>query len=212
MARFSSRSGAPSRRARSYGVVLLVVCLHGAIALSCTPGAPASKPAEVIIPPRSDTVQPAMLPPSEAQFPELAADVACSRTRLRTGLALLTWVGGDAVGQQPMRLDAAIEKDGFERGEFVTAEPVAPGAVFRPATPRAVDATKSRGFAIRIAAAEDARVAIGPRAPSRVIVVENLEPGVNYFLRLAVRSDRGWSPAPTIRVQAPTCPADTPRN
>jgi hypothetical protein len=187
-----------------------MLCIAGASA--CTPAVPpAPSGQDRTVDTRQDTLVVTVLAPTTAQFPDLEADVLCSRTRARTGLAVLSWTGESALGAQPMRLDVAVEKSGFERGEFVSADPAVPGAPFRPATARVLAAAKARAFDIRIAAAEDARFTTATRPPSRSIVVEGLEPGVTYSLRLAVRTERGWSPAPTIRVQGPTCPADMER-
>jgi hypothetical protein len=141
------------------------------------------------------------------QFPALDVRTGCSETKLRTGYAVVSW-GGPLTVDSPLRIDVAADKRGFERGEFVTAAPAASGASFTPASARLLGKPVSRPLDITIATAEDARIAKATLQQNRAVVIERLEPGVNYFIRVAARSGDHWVPGPTLQVEAPTCTAD----
>jgi hypothetical protein len=141
------------------------------------------------------------------QFPALAVRTGCSVTKLRTGYAVVTWGGGRTI-ESTLRLDVAADKRGFERGEFVSASPLSPGGRFTAARATLAHAPVARPLDIVIAGQEDTRIAAATQPLSRAVVIERLEPGVNYFIRIAAREGTGWVPGPTLRVEAPTCPAD----
>jgi hypothetical protein len=149
----------------------------------------------------------ALLPEDAKQFPELEVTPLCSRVAPRSPLAIISWTGPMTLSSN-IRLDVAVDPEGFARGEFITAPRPIPGAGFSPAGKLLQAKVLGRPFRLRIASAEDTRVAIGILRPQRAIVVEGLEPGVYYFLRLAALSARGWIPSPIVSIEAPTCPAD----
>jgi hypothetical protein len=55
----------------------------------------------------------------------LQGEVACSETELGQGIARLDWKTGKTPGSE-QRVDVTIFRDGFERGDFESTEPLPP--------------------------------------------------------------------------------------
>lgn len=134
--------------------------------------------------------------------PSLRVAVACSRTKLRTGVAIISGEPVAAVGAPDLRLDVAVDKEGFARGAYATLLPLSGGRAFRPNASAAE--LYARALDLRVA---DEGAVPAPK-PDGAVVIERLEPGLNYFWRVARRTDRGWIAGEIVRVEAPTCVAD----
>ena len=167
-----------------------------------TPG-PAQAPVER---PQAPAAEP-------AAGPVLTCEVFCSDTKLRTANARLRWqapaAGPDAAAAATgkAQIQATVFARGFEKGIYVTL-PVG-GALPAPAVaaqPKA-QARPLRAFEIRLIESTPLqRSAAGPAEAG--VVVENLEPGMNYTFRLLVDSAAGRSTSQEVTCQAPICPAD----
>lgn len=171
--------------------------------LAALSGCASSRPQPTVPPATGDATRDMVLDTDTLRSPSLRVEVACSRTRLRTGVAIISGEPLAAVGAPDLRLDVAVDKEGFARGAYTTLLPLSGGRTFRKSAPAAE--LYARALDLRVATGEDARLT--PKADGAV-VVEQLEPGLNYFWRVARRTDRGWVAGEVVRVEAPTCVAD----
>ena len=155
----------------------------------------------------------------------LSAQVFCSETRLRTTNIRLNWalttVARDAVrvttlGSAKQTLDTTVYAQGFEKGLYATLPVPAGGAVqvavaasVNPA-PAAQPARETpRAFQIRLVEARPVPPDTRDLTSGEFeVVVEDLEPGVNYTWRLTIETPSGKLVSAPITVQAPVCPAD----
>lgn len=157
----------------------------------------------------------------------LDCQVQCSETKLRTGIAILTWTapqgrgGANALagGSEAASIDVSVFANGLEEGRYVSFEVFKAGAV--PRAPRASALPRGgrerrglRAYDLKVGAAatgESVKPAaassldIPPDADRVAIEIENLEPGLNYSFRL--RPPNGGE-ALTVMCVAPVCPAD----
>jgi hypothetical protein len=160
-------------------------------------------------------------PPQSAQPPRvdarfsLTAEPFCSEVKVRTSSARLHWSapaaalaanGLTTLAAARQTLEATIYKNGFEQGLLV-AVPIGPATADRPVLPQAQAAGRQqpRAFQIRVVGVEQPRAT---DAADAGVVVENLEPGVNYTWRIALETRAGRIVSPAARFQAKICPAD----
>ena len=125
------------------------------------------------------------------------SDVWCSDVFLGKGIARLSWSMADkaapAGGEEPaIRAEVTMYAGGFAARKFTTLEPE------RPRVREGESPAKALVDAPRLQDPE-----------ARFVVLTDLQPGVNYTWRLAVRSGDEWVPSETLRFQAPICPVDS---
>jgi hypothetical protein len=148
----------------------------------------------------------------------LTCEVFCSPTKLRTSNARICWNlppsafegrSPETIGQS---LQTTVFKNGFEKGLFVTL-PVTATTRERPITP--IPAPKQgrlRAYQIQIIDIERRKSAQLPAGGAGVcVVIEGLEPGVNYTWRIQADTAAGKVVSPSVRCQAQVCPADLVR-
>lgn len=127
----------------------------------------------------------------------------------KVGTALVTAPGGTATS--PQQIDLTTSRSGFDHGLYVKVWPL-------PSTPTqendAPGAAASRSHELDPArkvraATKSLGPSGGPGGPeSNSIEVENLEAGVNYYWRVRVPTQNGWTASQVVVVQAPVCPVD----
>jgi hypothetical protein len=146
--------------------------------------------------------------PEQTTTMTAVADVWCSDVELGMGVARLSWSpeggGEDAklAGPAPeTRVEVTFYPLGFERNAFSVHEPGA-------RTAQSMQASRSTCGA---ASLSKMLVDAPPMAAAdaQYVLLSDLQPGVSYTWRLAVRGDQGWAPsAQTMTFQAPICPVD----
>ena len=148
----------------------------------------------------------------------IVAEPFCSDTRVRMSSARIRWsmpraaldqIGLATVAAARQSLEATVYKNGFEKGLLV-ALPIGPATAERPVVPQAQAQGRPplpRAFQIRLVGIEQPRAAESA-ATDTGVVIENLEPGVNYTVRVAIEPTAGRMVSPGTRFQARICPAD----
>jgi hypothetical protein len=152
----------------------------------------------------------------------LRCQMFCSETKLRTGVAVLSWAEDKVapVALSDARIDVTVYKDGFQGNAFASFTGIGAGqkatladgmvkALDGKSAPRAfditlVDALKAEGAATPALGRVAATV---PRGETGV-AVENLEPAVNYLWRLRFQRQGKSTVSETVMCMAPVCPAD----
>ena len=128
-----------------------------------------------------------------------------------TPKATLDAIGVPDLVTAPKSLEFTVYKNGFEKGLMVSL-PIRQASVNSPVLPLAqpqARQTQLRAFQIRLIELEPARTAVGAEAATEAgVVVENLEPGMNYTVRLALDTPGGRIVSAPITIQATVCPAD----
>lgn len=198
--RFMEDRGKSKRRA---GLRARIVAVGSAAALALAAGTAVSDAAE-----RYRGQLGLALSPERTTTISGVADVWCSDVRLGTAVARLSWSpedGGEAVkaGGTPPAIRAEVTRYplGFERNAFTVHEPGS------QAMQSMQPASAQRGTASMSKMMVDAPPL--PVADAEFVLLTDLEPGVNYTWRLAVRADEGWAPSvEAMTFQAPICPVD----
>jgi len=132
----------------------------------------------------------------------LQVEVSCSPTKIRTPIARISWEGSEET-LQGQRLDVTVYKDGFSRGVYASLSSVRPSERF--VIPRAEKALAYRppGLDLVVSNVETSRQTRRP-----AVVVEGLQPGLNYFWRIVAETKGLSVSSEVVRQQAPVCPAD----
>jgi len=144
----------------------------------------------------------------------------CSQVRMRTSNARITWrvtapaltAGLASLAPTAQRLETTVFKNGFERGLFVTL-PITAAAPDRPvaavAPPTAAQQPARRAYQIRLIEMSAVRAAAADDGASEMdVVVENLEPGMNYSWRLTIDAPSARMVSPVVSLRARICPSD----
>jgi hypothetical protein len=150
----------------------------------------------------------------------ITVEMFCSPTKLRSTNARIRWsiprAALDAIGvpdlvAAPKNLEVTVYKNGFDKGLMVSL-PIRQASVNSPVLPLAqpqARQTQLRAFQIRLIELEPARTRAGADAVQEMgVVVENLEPGMNYTVRLAFDTPSGRMVSAPVTTQATVCPAD----
>ena len=147
----------------------------------------------------------------------VTCEVFCSSTKLRTVNARLRWtVATPALAELTARtttrqsVEVTVYKDGFAKGLSATL-PLGAASAERPIA-AVVPATRPalRAYQLQIIEVERPRAlesAAGGGSETGVIV-EGLEPGMNYTWRVAVETPDGKVVSAPVTCQALVCPAD----
>jgi hypothetical protein len=166
-------------------------------------------------PPLNAQVTPHVERAVDESGPAISCEVFCSETKLRTANARIRWSlsrsGGpeaESLASARHSLQTTVFHQGFEKRLYVTL-PVGGTTPGRPvaATPQAEASRPLRAYEIVVVENEKAR-ATEAGAPELGVVVENLEPGVNYCWRVVAEAGATQVVTPTVYCQAPVCPAD----
>jgi hypothetical protein len=150
--------------------------------------------------------------PAHAQQTGLTCQVRCSDTKLRTGIAEISWsspAGATAARAQPT-LDVSVFHDGFKRGLYQSFGALGARSKPEPLPSAARDiegeARTRRAYDLQLRVSKPSGEA-APAAKGVVrqqIEIENLEPGLLY--RFRVRD--GGLGEQEVACEAPICPAD----
>lgn len=145
----------------------------------------------------------------------ITCETFCSDTKLRTANARVRWhaskEGPDAarlVAGRPS-LQATVFAEGFEKNLYVTvplgADAPDRRAVAAPALAQQPRDLRAYQFQV-IEVEAPRRSAVG--TDELGVVLEDLEPGVNYSWRVAIETTAGPRMSPVVMCEVPVCPAD----
>jgi hypothetical protein len=157
----------------------------------------------------------------------ITIETYCSETKLRTTNARIRWAvspaffrsnAASADVMSGQTIETTVYKNGFEKGLWVALPLSSQATPERPIAARAQGQLKAlniRAFQLRVVGVEPPAVrrenaGTEEKAMSEEtgVVVENLEPGVNYLWRVALDTANGRVVSPTVKTRAPVCPAD----
>lgn len=153
--------------------------------------------------PLERTVKQPEVPAPEKEAGGLLIETFCSPTRIRTGVARLSWETKPELVES-QRIEVTIFKDGFQKGLFGSMIPLKPRQPFQPPE---VKEPELRALA-PVTDLRLADVRFEREQGVNNIEVEGLEPGLIYFWRLFTLIDDEWVPGETVQVEAPVCVAD----
>jgi hypothetical protein len=152
----------------------------------------------------------------------LRCEMICNPAKLRTGVAIISWQDSrlKATSLSQAHIDVTVFKDGFDKNVFVSFLGAKPGQK----TTMSEETSKGMPSGLRLRALDLIFLsAIQPelkgdqvvqRAASQLengetgALVENVEPGVNYFWRLRFSAEGKSRVSETTQCEAPVCPAD----
>ena len=171
-----------------------------------------------VSPPPADS-SPAQLPAetSRAASPSgltLTCEMFCSQTKARTGNARLRWTMAAADRAQSRVLSLATAKQTLEfsvYGPEFEKELVATLPVARRAGVPAIAQGKPparRAYQVRLLQIEKPADRAVDAAGEMTVVIEDVEPGMNYSWRVVIEAPDGRLVSVPVTCQAPTCPAD----
>ncbi len=152
----------------------------------------------------------------------VTCEVFCSETKLRTGNARISWTlaagpaGPEAFGLGDMssaeqRLETTVFKKGFDKNLYASFPTLDRGTAMQPALGSSMEPGAMRAYQLQIIEVErpaglDTLTAGG--AMQTDMVIEGLEPGMNYTWRVVIETEDGEMVSKTVTCQAPVCPAD----
>lgn len=142
--------------------------------------------------------------PQPGPATDLRCQVSCSRTKLRTGVATVSWGVNPGSGEravQEQALDMSVFSDGFATGAYARLFPLHRGG--SPTLPRGPIPSAPRAFEV-----EATTVRAVPEANRMEVRIEGVEPGLNYFFRVASSTRGNGDVSPPVSCTAPVCPAD----
>jgi hypothetical protein len=146
----------------------------------------------------------------------ITCEVFCSQTKLRTANARIRWyptkAGPEAASlaaAQPT-LQTTIFPDGFEKNLYVTVATGPDAAERAPVAAAEAAKRQLRAFQFRVIQVERARTSEA-NTPESGVVVEGIEPGMNYAWRVVAEAGAAAMRSPVVMCQAPVCPADIVR-
>lgn len=166
------------------------------------PGAPPDTAARAAPPPPAESA------PQPGPPMELVCQVSCSPTKLRTGVVTLTWAvrpGSGTRAQQEQAVDMSVFPDGFATGAYARLFPLQRGGPFTPGSTRGPSPMETAPRAFQVQAAEARAV---PESNRMEVRVEGVEPGLNYFFRVASPTRGEGESSEPVSCTAPVCPAD----
>jgi hypothetical protein len=144
-----------------------------------------------------------ILAPAPDLLKDFRVEVFCSETKIRTGVAIITW-NADSQVIDKQRLDVTFYKKGFEKNLYTTLWPLQKDQKFQ--TSSQVKLPDRADFQTLYLNVDE--VKIMPQEGAMSVRLEGLVPGTNYFWRVCTLSDGGWAPSDNISVEGPICPAD----
>jgi hypothetical protein len=164
------------------------------LVIACTPKLPWKEPDELNLP---------ILSTDTSTVSNFQCITYCSETKLRTGMALLTWSADEGlIGKQ--RIDVTVYKKGFETKMYTILWPLKKSQTFQ--TSRLVKLPDRPDMQLLYLDVNQAD--IDKQEGLISIELEGLQAGLNYFWRVLTLEGKGWVPGGIIRCQGPVCPAD----
>jgi hypothetical protein len=168
---------------------------------------------------RAQTPPPPAQPPADAgSGVTLTCEVFCSQTKLRTSNARIRWsapgaalraAGIDAASRAATRLETTVFRDGFAKGLFVRLPLSGSGQVGILPLAQQPQQSQLRAYQIRVIEIESpVRAQVAGGADEGGVVVEGLEPGVQYTWRAVLEASSHQVVSLTATCDAPVCPAD----
>jgi hypothetical protein len=145
----------------------------------------------------------------------ITCETFCSETKLRTANARIRWHASNE-GPEASRfaagrpsLQATVFAEGFEKDLYVTVQvaPDAPGRRAAAAPALAQQSRELRAYQFQVLEVEAPRRSTAGTDEFGV-VLEDLEPGVNYSWRVAIETASGTRLSPVVKCEVPVCPAD----
>lgn len=187
-----------------------------ALAVACAIGVSAIVPTHAL---RAQVPPPAPQPTAEqGRGAVLTCEVFCSQTKLRTGNARIRWsvptatlraAGLESGAVSTTRLEATVFHDGFAKGLFVKLPIAGSGEVGILPLAQQPQQAQLRAYQIRVVEiAPPVRRTEAAGGDEGGVVVEGLEPGVQYTWRAVVEAASRQVVSLTATCEAPTCPAD----
>jgi len=159
------------------------------------------------------TQKPPIKEPDEFNRPILSTDTTtvsnfqcisyCSETKLRTGVALLTWTVDERL-MAKQRLDVTVYKKGFETKLYTILWPLNKDQAFQ--TSRLVNLPDRPDR--QLLYLDVSQVDIDREEGMLSVELEGLEAGLNYYWRILTLTKKGWAPSAVISGKGPICPAD----
>lgn len=153
----------------------------------------------------------------------VTCEVFCSQTKLRTANARIRWMfqpgalaagGMTTLANAKQTLEVSVFDQGFDKGLFATLPiSISPGDRQGAPLPRPIAALAQgkpptlRAYQIRLIEIERPTTR-SDAAGEMTVVIEDLEPGMNYSWRIAIEAPNGRVMSVPVTCQAPTCPAD----
>lgn len=157
----------------------------------------------------------------------MRCETYCSRTKLRTANAQISWVDPSvtvgrerAAGAGPVeqQLETTVFRNGFAEGLSASFPTLEPSPDIRP---EAAPAIRQRNLPalerLRIVGATRPRAAgeaandimrLSPEQRAASVIVEGLEAGLTYRWRIRFRTNGDWQTSEPVVCAAPICPAD----
>jgi hypothetical protein len=150
------------------------------------------------------------LSPDERALAGIECKVFCSKVKLRTPVAELTWMSSE-VSLTGQGLEVTVYKDGFEKGQYARLSLIERNQKFvLQQAERYAGGTRPPGLdQLIVVDVRTQRTALRQKAANRVTVqIEGLEPGLNYYWRVTPSTAAGPATKEGVGCQAPICPAD----
>jgi hypothetical protein len=196
----------PNRAASPAALSLFCVAVFGCASATTQTGSAARTDSDIV----ATNVLPTDVTASvdTAQISGLSAEVGCASSEARMGYVVLTWNGRALIGSRLLRIDVALEPDGFARGEFVSVNAGSEPAAFRATLARPISPVKARAFDIHLAPPDKAMMVMESAIPARTIRIEHLEPGDYYYARLVTDNGPALAATKLIEFRGPICIAD----
>jgi hypothetical protein len=166
------------------GTLLTCLCVF---LISCSHPGP-----EVLAYPVAETDKTSIL------YMQLETD--CSQQRANMGVLIVSW-SADRARLEKQRIDITVHKGGFDRPLFVTLWPIEMGA-----RSIAIDSSLlPRKFQSSALDLEVVRLQAGAKDTAVSVVLDGLQPGLNYFSRILTLSGKTWVPGVTQYLGGPVC-------
>jgi hypothetical protein len=144
-----------------------------------------------------------VLTADEQSAGDLNVETFCSLTKIRTGVARLSWeVKPAVVGKQ--RIDVTVFKQGFEKGLYGTISPIEPDVELLAPELKEPDLNAL----VPVLSLTPVEMTYDEERAEISVDVEGLEPGLIYSWRVVTLTDEGWVPGNIASVEAPVCVAD----
>jgi hypothetical protein len=140
----------------------------------------------------------------ELLAPGLEVTAGCSETELRTPIVTVAW-RSDKQLDLTDRVDFAVGKQGFTKGFYDKVSFGPSPKIQKSFGLQKFEFDHEAGPALNLKIEKVQPLDERGRAGLRV---QNLEPGLTYFVRVAHKSTSGWVASKTLRVEVPVCVAD----
>ena len=133
---------------------------------------------------------------------DFTAATFCTDSVPRRGLARLVW-RTDAHLRGSQRLDVTVYKSGFDRGVYATLWPLEKGQTSQDVQARLPARPDKHILVLKL-------VDLPTSTDNQVthLLLEGLQPGVNYFWRISTQTAEGWVPSGFGVSSGPICPND----